>query len=171
VIAVGTGKDATVGQVMKIGIRAVSVSTRDRIEFLIPNENLMTSMVENWSFSSRDVRVKVPVGVAYDTDIVMAETLMLEAARSCKRVLDEPAATVWLHEFADNSIDFTIMCWINDPEDGVGNVRSDVLKAVWRLLREHGVEIPFPQRDIRVKEWPVGREAPAISRDAKDSEV
>jgi small-conductance mechanosensitive channel len=159
VIAVGTGKDATVGQVMKIGIRAVSVTTRDRIEYLIPNENLMTSVVENWSYSSRDVRVKVPVGVAYDTDIVFAEKLMLEAAKSCKRVLEHPPSTVWLHDFGDNSIDFTIMCWINDPEDGVGNVRSDVLKAVWRLFRDNGVEIPFPQRDIRVKEWPERRKA------------
>ena len=153
VIAVGSGKDATVGQVMRIGIRAVSVTTRDKIEYLIPNEYLMTSIVENWSFSSRDVRVKVPVGVAYDTDIVFAEKLMLEAASNCKRVLDSPKPTVWLHEFGDSSIDFTIMCWINDPEDGVGNVRSDVLKTVWRLFRDNGVEIPFPQRDIRVKEW------------------
>ena len=165
VIAVGTGKDATVGQVMKIGIRAVSVATRDRIEYLIPNENLMTSIVENWSFSSRDVRVKVPVGVAYDTDIVLAEKLMLQAAHSCKRVLNDPGTTVWLHQFGDSSIDFTIMCWINDPEDGVGNVRSDVLKAVWHLFRENGVEIPFPQRDIRVKEWPAGRPV-GISKDS-----
>lgn len=161
VIAVGTGKDATVGQVMKIGIRAISVATRDRIEYLIPNESLMTSTVENWSFSSREVRVKVPVGVAYDTDIVMAEKLMLKAATRCERVLEQPAPVVWLHEFGDSSIDFTIMCWINDPEDGVGNVRSDVLKHVWRLFRDNGVEIPFPQRDIRVKEWPSGRDGDA----------
>ena len=128
VIAVGTGKDATVGQVMRIGIRAVSVTTRDRIEYLIPNENLMTGIVENWSFSSRDVRVKVPVGVAYDTDIVFAEKLMLKAAKSCKRVLHDPPTTVWLHQFGESSIDFIIMCWINDPEDGVGNVRSDSLR-------------------------------------------
>lgn len=156
VIAVGTGHEATVGQVMKIGIRAVSVTTRDRIEYLIPNENLMTSVVENWSFSSRDVRVKVPVGVAYDTDIVLAEKLMLEAATSSHRVLQVPAPTVWLNEFGESSINFLIMCWINDPEEGVGNVRSEVLKAVWHLFRDNGVEIPFPQRDIRVKEWPVG---------------
>src|SRR5579863_2407212 len=158
VIAVGTGKDATVGQVMKIGIRAVSVATRDRIEYLIPNENLMTSIVENWSFSSRDVRVRIPVGVAYDTDIELAEKLMLQAAKSCKRVLDTPATTIWLHDFGDNAINFTIMCWINDPEDGVGNVRSDVLKQVWRLFRDNNVEVPFPQRDIRVKEWPARRD-------------
>jgi small-conductance mechanosensitive channel len=148
VIAVSSGKDVAVGQVKKIGIRAVSITTRDQIEYLIPNENLMTSQVENWSYSSRDVRVKVPVTVAYGTDIEHAETLMLQAARAVKRVHNEPAPSVWLKAFGDNAIEFEIQCWIDDPEEGVGNVRSDVLKQVWRLFREHGVEIPFPQRVV-----------------------
>lgn len=156
VIAVASdgGGGTTVGQVKKIGIRAVSVTTRDQIEYLIPNENLMTSQVENWSFSSRNVRVKVPVGVAYGTDIERAEELMLAAAKGCKRVLSSPAPTVWLKGFGDSSIDFEIMAWIRDPEEGVGNVRSDVLKAVWRLFRDHHIEIPFPQRDLHIKSWP-----------------
>ncbi len=155
VIAVaGNNGTAAVGQVKKIGIRAVSVTTRDKIEYLIPNENLMTSQVENWSYSSRDVRVRIPVGVAYGTDIDVAEALLLKAARSCKRVLDAPAPTIWLDAFGENSIDFLIMAWIRDPEEGVGNVRSEVLKAVWHAFRDNGIEIPFPQRDIRIKEWP-----------------
>lgn len=149
VIAVTNGKDTAVGQVKKIGIRAVSITTRDQIEYLIPNENLMTSQVENWSYSSRDVRVKVPVSVAYGTDIVQAESLMLQAARAVKRVHNEPAPGVWLKAFGENAIEFEIQCWIDDPEEGVGNVRSDVLKQVWHLFREHGVEIPFPQRELR----------------------
>lgn len=155
VIAVATAGNgpANVGQVKKIGMRAVSVITRDKIEFLIPNENLMINQVENWSYSSLDVRVKVPVGVAYGTDIVFAEKLMLEAARDVPRVLADPAPTVWLHAFGDNAIQFEVQIWIEDPEDGIGNVRSDVLKRLWLLFREHGVEIPFPQRDVHIKEW------------------
>ncbi|MFC3173581.1 mechanosensitive ion channel family protein [Novosphingobium bradum] len=149
VIAVTSGKDTAVGQVKKIGIRAVSITTRDQIEYLIPNENLMTSQVENWSYSSRDVRVKVPVAVAYGTDIDHAESLMLQAARAAKRVHNDPAPSVWLKAFGDNAIEFEIQCWIDDPEEGVGNIRSDVLKQVWHLFREHGVEIPFPQREVR----------------------
>jgi small-conductance mechanosensitive channel len=149
VIAVASGKDMAVGQVKKIGIRAVSITTRDQIEYLIPNENLMTSTVENWSYSSRNVRVKVPVTVAYGTDIEQAEALMLQAARAVKRVHNKPAPSVWLRAFGDNAIEFEIQCWIDDPEEGVGNVRSDVLKQVWHLFREHGVEIPFPQREVR----------------------
>ena len=149
VIAVSSGKDTAVGQVKKIGIRAVSITTRDEIEYLIPNEILMTSQVENWSYSSRDVRVKVSVSVAYGTDIDQAEALMMAAARAVKRVHNEPAPSVWLKAFGDNAIEFEIQCWIDDPEEGLGNVRSDVLKQVWHLFREHGVEIPFPQREVR----------------------
>jgi len=152
VIAVSHGNGApAVGQVKKIGIRAVSVTTRDAIEYLIPNEILMTSQVENWSFSSRDVRVKVPVAVAYGTDIDKAEALMLAAARAVKRVHNHPAPSVWLSAFGENAIQFEIQCWIDDPEEGVGNIRSDVLKQVWHLFRENGVEIPFPQREVRFR--------------------
>jgi small-conductance mechanosensitive channel len=154
VIAVGTGADKMVGQVSKIGIRAVSVVTRDKIEFLIPNEVLMTSTVENWSYSSRDVRVKVPVPVAYGSDLVLAEKLLLEAAMELPRALKRSEPQAWLASFGDNAIVFEVQVWIEDPEDGVGNLRSDLLKSIWRKFRVSGVEIPFPQTDIRIKEWP-----------------
>ena len=154
VIAVGSGTDKTVGQVNRIGIRAVSVTTRDEIEYLIPNELLMTSTVENWSFSTRDVRLKVPVGIAYGSDIELAERLMLEAASGHPRVHADPPPTVWLHAFGDSSIQFEIQLWIDDPEAGVGNVRSDVLKRIWVLFNQHGVHLPYPQRDLHIKAWP-----------------
>ena len=139
------------GQIRKIGVRAVSVTTRDQREYLIPNENLMINQVENWSYSSKNVRMQVPVGVSYEADMNLAEELMLEAAKSCERVLKAPPPTVWMSEYGDNSVNFTIHCWIRDPEDGVGNVRSAVLKKLWWLFKEHGVEIPFPQRDIHIR--------------------
>ncbi len=154
VIAVGSGTDKTVGQVNRIGIRAVSVTTRDEIEYLIPNELLMTSTVENWSFSTRDVRLKVPVGIAYGSDIELAERLMLEAASAHPRVHPDPAPSVWLHAFGDSAIQFEIQLWIDDPEAGVGNVRSDVLKRIWALFNQHGVHLPYPQRDLHIKAWP-----------------
>lgn len=154
VIAVGTGADKTVGQVNRIGIRAVSIITRDRIEYLIPNELLMTSQVENWSFTSRDVRVKVQVPVAYGTDIELAERLILEQARNLPRVLDRRTPEVWLHSFADSAILFEVQLWIEDPEDGLGNLRSDLLKSVWGSFKANGIHVPFPQRDLHIKEWP-----------------
>ncbi len=150
----GGASTGTVGQVKRIGLRAVSVTTRDKVEFLIPNENLMINQVENWSYSSRDVRVKVPVGVAYGTDIDLAERLILQAVRETPRVLPLPAPAVWLSAFGDNAILFEIQIWIDDPEEGIGNVRSDVLKRLWHLLRENDVQIPYPQSDVHIKEWP-----------------
>lgn len=142
----------TFGQIRKIGIRAVSLTTRDQREYLIPNENLMINQVENWSYSSKNVRIQVPVGIGYGCDIVAAEKLMLEAAKSATRVLTTPPPVVWLDSFGESAIEFKIHCWINDPEEGVGNVRSDVLKRLWALFREHGIEVPFPQRDVNLKD-------------------
>jgi len=142
----------TFGQIRRIGIRAVSVTTRDEREYLIPNENLMINQVENWSYSSKNVRVQVPVGVSYDADMNLAEELMLEAAKKARRVLAVPPPTAWMTEYGDSSVNFVIHCWISDPEEGVGNVKSEVLKNLWWLFKEHGIEIPFPQRDLNLKQ-------------------
>ncbi len=153
VIAVAdTAGNETFGQIRKIGIRAVSVTTRDQREYLIPNENLMINQVENWSYSSRQVRMQVYVGVSYDADMNLAEELMLKAAKSAKRVLTTPPPIVWMTEYGDSSVNFVIHCWIVDPEEGVGNVRSDVLKNLWWLFKENGIEIPYPQRDINLRD-------------------
>jgi small-conductance mechanosensitive channel len=142
----------TFGQIRKIGIRAVSVTTRDEREYLIPNENLMINQVENWSYSSRNVRVQVPVAVSHGADMELAEKLMLEAATTANRVLSDPSPAVWWNGFGDNAVSFTIHCWINDPEQGVGNVKSDVLRRLWVLFREHGVPLPYPQRDLNLRD-------------------
>jgi small-conductance mechanosensitive channel len=142
VIAVHDGVRHTVGQVTRIGIRAV------------PNEVLMTSQVENWSFSSRDVRVKVPVSVSYGCDVELAERLMIEEARRLPRVLTAREPAVWLTAFGDNAFQFEIQLWIDDPEEGLGDLRSDLLKALWKRFKENGIEVPFPQREVRLKGWP-----------------
>ena len=149
VIAVSdtTGRESF-GQIRKIGIRAISVITRDKKEYLIPNENLMINQVENWSYSARDVRVKAPLSVGYETDLERAEELMLEATRGTPRVLEFPEPRVLLMGFGDSGIAFEIRFWILDPEEGISSVRSDVYKRVWKLFREEGIQIPFPQRNI-----------------------
>jgi len=141
------------GWVNRIGVRAVSVVTRDGKEHLIPNENLMTQEVENWSYTDRNVRVRIPVRVAYSCDLKKAQALMLQAAKDSPRVLDTPQSNVRLTAFGDNGVEHEILVWISDPEDGVGNVRSDVLNRLWFLFKDEGIEIPFPQRDVRVTGW------------------
>lgn len=146
VIAVGD----SFGWVNKIGIRAVSIITRDGKEHLIPNENMMTNEVENWSYSSKNVRVRIPVGVAYNSDIVQVEELLLAVAKDHKRVLKQPIPRVLIKGFGDNSVDFEFRIWIRDPEEGVSNIKSDILKQIWHVFHEHGVEFPFPQRDVHL---------------------
>lgn len=152
VIAVNDGTGMSFGEVKKIGIRAVSVTTRDNREYLIPNEILMTSQVENWSYSSREVAIQLPIGVAYGSDLDKVQKLLLEAVSSVPRVLSFPSPGVLLSAFGPSSIDMAIVAWIDDPEGGVGNVRSDILMAVWRLFRENDVQIPFPQQDLHIRD-------------------
>ncbi|MFD1950285.1 mechanosensitive ion channel family protein [Sphingomonas arantia] len=147
VIAVGD----TFGWVNKIGVRAVSVLTRDGKEHLIPNERLMTEEVENWSFSSRDVRVHVGFRVSFECDLRLAQRLAVEAAAISPRVLSEPAPVCWIKEFGDSGVEFDLRIWIDSPESGVGNVTSDVFFRIWDLFKEHGVTMPVPQRDLRFR--------------------
>ena len=142
------------GAISKIGVRAVSIVTRDGKEHLIPNENLMTEEVVNWSYSDTKVRIHIPVGVSYDCDLALAQKLMIEAGKQPARVLPSPAPAVWLKRFGDSSVDHDILVWVADPEAGVGNVQSEVLNALWRLFKEHGIEIPYPQRDLHIRSLP-----------------
>ena len=159
VIAVNDGISNTVGQVKRIGLRAVSVTTRDKKEYLIPNENLMINQVENWSYSSRDVRVRVPLAVAPGTDLDLAESLMLQASRATPRVLTQPAPTAWITEFTGIGTAYEIRIWINDPEEGLANVRSDVLKRCWKLFQENGVVLPNAnQREVGLRDLEALRE-------------
>ena len=142
------------GWVNRIGVRAVSVITREGKEHLIPNEILMTQEVENWSYSSRTVRVSIAVGVAYDTDLRLAQQLMIEAAKESKRVLAEPAPVCWITGFGDSSVDHEVRFWITDPEGGIGNIKGDVFLRIWDKFQESGIEIPYPQRDLHVRTMP-----------------
>ncbi len=142
------------GWVNKIGVRAVSVVTRDGKEHLIPNENLMTQEVENWSFTDRNVRVRIPVSVAYSCDLKLAQSLMMKAATDSPRVLTSPKPNVWLTAFGNDGVEHEILAWISDPESGVGNVRSDVLNRLWVLFKDAGIAIPFAQHDVYVRTWP-----------------
>jgi small-conductance mechanosensitive channel len=144
------------GQVNKIGVRAVSIVTREGKEHLIPNELLMTQEVINWSYSTRDVRISITVGIDYDCDVELVRRLMTEAASASPRVLEMPKPVVWMTGFGESALDYEIRVWIADPEAGLGAVRSDILERLWALFKENGIQVPFPQRVIRVREWPAG---------------
>lgn len=141
----------TYGRVNSLGMRFASVITRDGMEHLIPNEEFITTKVINWSFSDHAVRIKRMIGVDYTTDLPTAMELAVEASKTVPRVLNSPAPKCLLRGFGDNSIDLEIRFWIADPGQGVNNVSSDVLLAIWKAFTENGVNFPFPQRDIHFR--------------------
>ena len=153
VISVGTD-DTKFGWVQELRARYVVVRNRDGVERLIPNENLITSEVINWSFSDDSTRVKLPVQISYEDDPEQAMALLLEAAKASSRIIPDPPPSARLLNFGESGIDLELRVWINDPENGIGNVRTDVNLAIWKLFRQHGITIPYPQRDLHLVSAP-----------------
>lgn len=141
----------TYGWVNTLGGRYVSVVTRDGIEHLIPNEEFITSRVENWTHSNSRIRIKIPLGVHYNTDVERALEICVACAGKVPRVLEEPAPVCQLRGFGDNSVDLELRLWVGDPMNGINNVRSDTLRLIWRAFKEEGIEIPYPQRDLHLR--------------------
>lgn len=139
-----------VGRVAKIGVRAVSVVTRDGKKHLIPNELLMTQPVENWSYSNRDVRVRMRIPVPYDTDLRAAQALIIAAASDNPRVLADPEPVVWITGFGERAVDHELRLWIADPESGLGNVQGEVFLGIWDRFAAAGIRIPWPRSDVRL---------------------
>jgi small-conductance mechanosensitive channel len=146
------------GEVKELRARYVVVRSRDGVETLIPNENLITSEVINWTYTDRNVSIKVPVQISYHDDPELAMRVMLDIAQANPRVLTEPAASCLLTAFGENGIDLELVAWINDPEEGVGNVQSEILLAVWHAFKQQHITFPCPQREVVIKS-PLPREA------------
>jgi small-conductance mechanosensitive channel len=142
----------TYGWITRLNARFVSVSTRDGIEHLIPNEDRITQRVTNWSYSDDRVRLHVPVGIGYSSDVRHAMALCIAATKDVSRVLPTPVPICLLKGFGDNSIDLELRFWIRDPRNGTANVRSEVMLGIWDRFKEHGIQLPFPQRDIHLPE-------------------
>ncbi len=151
----------TFGWIRELRARFVSVITRDGREYLIPNEDFITQQVINWSFSDEMVRLDVPFGVSYEADPHQVSALAIEAAISVGRVDADRRPVCWLTGFGDSSLDFVLRFWIRDPQQGLTNVRGKVLLALWDTLKENGIEIPYPHREVIMKQPPTGPARPA----------
>ncbi|PTN01942.1 mechanosensitive ion channel-like protein [Rhodovulum imhoffii] len=151
VIEVETANGPTYGEVKKMTTRYVAVRTRDGTETLIPNEVLISNVVTNWTHSDKTSRRRIPVGVSYDTDIDLARKLCLEAADETPRVLSFPKSACLMRGFGSSSIDLELRFWIDDPENGVANVASEVLLLIWKKFKQHNIEVPYPQQDLRMR--------------------
>ena len=147
--------DGVFGWVTEMRSRYVAIRTRDGTEMLIPNEQFMLNGVTNWSHSDQVVRLHAPFGVTYaQDDLRVVQELAVQAAQSVDRVVSTPSPVCNVMEFGDNSVNFDLRFWISDPQQGQSNVRSDVYLALWERLKTAGIEIPFPQRDIYIKQMP-----------------
>lgn len=140
----------TGGVVSQITTRYTVLSHASGVDYLVPNETLINSTVQNQSFSTPRIRLATSVGVAYDADLEKVMALMESIARDHPRTLADPPPRALLQGFADSAINIELGFWIADPEAGTGNIRSDVNLALWKAFRAHGINIPYPQREVRV---------------------
>ncbi|MDP1679991.1 MAG: mechanosensitive ion channel [Candidatus Nitrotoga sp.] len=142
--------DGRFGKVSQLTTRYLVLQNNDGTEAIIPNEILITSTVINHSFTNRQIRISIPVQISYQSDLNLAMEIMKQAAENQTRVLADPETKVYLKSFSDNGIDLEMGIWINDPEEGQLNLRSDINMEIWRKFQASGIEIPYPQRDIRI---------------------
>lgn len=143
--------DATTsGEVTRITTRYTVVRTLAGTEVIVPNEYLVGNIVRNQTYTDTQVRVPLPVTVAYSADLELAMRLMIEAATAQVRTLKDPAPSAIVQAFGENGIDLELGFWIKDPGQGTGGLRSDVNLAIWRSFRANGIEFPFPQREVRI---------------------
>jgi small-conductance mechanosensitive channel len=139
------------GRITDITARYTLIRSPAGRESIVPNEILITSRVENLSLADPRVWLSTVVSVAYDSDVDLVRRLLVDAALAQARVLKEPAPHAALSTFGADGLEFTLGYWIADPENGQLGLRSDINLAILRALREHGIEIPFPQRVLHMK--------------------
>jgi small-conductance mechanosensitive channel len=139
------------GWVQELRGRYVVVRDRDGVEMLVPNQQLISNAVINWSYTDPRIRLKLPIRISYRDDPELALKVLLEACEGQARVLREPAPVSRLMHFSDSGIELELRFWISDPQEGVNNVRSEVNRAIWRLFKQHQITIPMAQREIIVR--------------------
>jgi len=142
--------DGRQGTVSELTSRYIVLKMLDGTDVLIPNEALVTSTVVNLSYKDRKIVVGVPVQVAYGTDLEHVMQLLVDAARGQSRVAADPAPCALIRGFGDSGINLELMVWVLDPENGTGGLRSELNLQIWKAFQAHGIEIPYPQREMRV---------------------
>jgi len=142
----------TFGWINSLGARYVSITTRDGREYLIPNEDLITGQVVNWSHSNDFVRLDIYFGTSYGCDPHDVRRIAIGAAKTVGRVLEDQPPVCHIVGFGDSSVDYILRFWIRDPTAGLTNIRGNVYLALWDAFQENNISIPFPQREVRMLE-------------------
>jgi len=153
----------TEGRVQEINMRATTVLTLDNVAVIVPNSQFISNEVINWSHRDPKVRIHIPVGVAYGSDIQLVTESLLKVAKDHPQVMDEPSPEVWFVGFGDSSLNFELLAWIAGPLLRK-QVLSDLNYAIDEVFRQHDVAIPFPQRDLHVRSLPCTSYPPCTVR-------
>ena len=138
------------GWVQELRGRYIVVRDRDGVETLVPNQNLITNSVINWSYSDQRVRLRLPVMISFQDDPEIALQVLIDAAANHPRILKDPGPVSRLMSFENYGMRVEVRFWIRDPMNGVNNVRSDVNREIWRLFKKHGITIPVQQHEVRM---------------------
>jgi small-conductance mechanosensitive channel len=141
----------TFGDVVKIGARSTWIRTNDNIVIIVPNSDFINSAVTNWTANDPNVRIIIPVGVGYDSDPEKVRELLLQAASVHEDVLSEPRSDVIFTDYGDNSLNFSLRVWTSSRAHTPFVLKSDLYFALFKLFRENGIELPFPQRDLHIR--------------------
>lgn len=142
------------GDVMEVRARATIVRTNDEVHLIVPNSKFISETVTNRSFGRRRVRYRIPVSVAYGSDPRTVEAALIEAAGRPESVLRDPPPAVWFRQFGESSLDFDLLCWTSAMLERPGAFRSELNFLVYDALKSHGIEVPFPQRDLHIRTAP-----------------
>src|SRR2546422_8222613 len=159
------------GQVEHIRARSTVIRTNDNIMMIVPNTKFIDSPVTNWTYGDRRVRVRIPVGVAYGSDVNKVRDALLAVAHENPHTLKEPEPSVFLKQFGDSSIDFQLMVWSSEMSARPSRYRSDLNFAIAEKFREAGIEFPFPQRDVHIRDGVIKLEKVAKNEMAERSEA
>ncbi|MBW3469971.1 mechanosensitive ion channel family protein [Arthrospiribacter ruber] len=157
------------GTVREIGIRASKIKNWDGAEVIIPNGDLLAQQLTNWTLSDKQRRVELIIGVSYSADMDLV-TRLIQEQLDREEVLKTPPARVYMQAFADSSVNFRVLFWVNDIDIWV-ILRDQVMRSIWKAFKDNNVEIPFPQRDLHVKSFPgLIKESISKASDIEESE-
>ncbi len=160
------------GKIVDIGIRTATLRTVDNIDIIIPNAQLISNQLINWSYTDNIVRIHIPVGVSYGSDVGLVKETLLEVAKGSSDVLDYPPSEARFISFGDSSLDFELLVWIDIKKIRMPLVKSRINYLIWDAFKAKDIQIPFPQRDVWFKnELRIGKEPQAPEYPAKDTDI
>ncbi len=139
------------GDVVSISVRATTVQTNDNISVIVPNSQFISDQVINWSHNDRNIRFRIPVGVSYNDDPIVVREILMKVAADNVNVLKDPPPRVFFDGFGDSSLDFTLAVWTTTMTDKPRILKSELYFEIFKRFKEQGIEIPFPQRDVHIK--------------------